>query len=359
MLFRLLRGAALPVLVALLILGAAWSALWYWASGYMLQEWRHQLQLLRAQGVQVEAGTPVRAGWPTALGLDVPEVRADVPDTEFPGGVAWTAQRLAVRIEALHPATLLFLPDGAQSLRLGALPAMPYVASALRIAAPLLDGGAGGRWPVLLRARQLRTEAAAGAVGGSAQAWPVVLTGVAARLEAGRSVFVQAERIEAPGLAKLPPVAPFLLEAGLTEPPPPSPAAADGADPLHRLARWRDAGGALLLRRLELRWGSMDASAEGRAGLDERLQPTAEGKARLRGAAEGVSTLAAAGYLNPGQATAMRAMLGLLARPPTNGGGGPAEAELPFSLRDGILSMGRMPLARVTFPGWPTAAAAP
>lgn len=323
-----MRRRLLPLLVVLVLLGAALSGLWYWADGLALRQWDAQVAALRAQGIGLESGPPVRAGFPVALGLDVPDVRVELPEGEVPGGATWRAERLAVRVEATHPGTLLLRPGGAQSIRLGGLPPVPYEAEALQVAVPL-DGG-----DAVLRARALR----------SAGPLPVLLGGVEARLGAAALRF-DAETVELPGTS-LSPGGPVSLDAALTTPlPPPSP------DPLRRLAAWRDAGGAVVLRRLLLRWGNLDAQAEGRAGVDARLQPVAEGRIKLRNGTEAVAALASAGFLAPGQALASRAALGLLSRPAP--GGGPPEAELPFTLRDGILTVAGIPLARVAVPGWP------
>ncbi|MBV1796246.1 DUF2125 domain-containing protein [Siccirubricoccus sp. G192] len=162
-----------------------------------------------------------------------------------------------------------------------------------------------------------------------------------------------AEAVELPpGLAAAPAVrtlGPRLqslaLDLALTGPVPP------GRGPTRKAKAWRDGGGTLGLRRLDLRWGQVAGTATATLTLDEDLQPMGAGTLRLAGGGEALEAAAAAGLLTPRAATTARTVLRLLSRVPAEGG--PPQLDVPLTLEDRALTLARIPVARLPAWTWP------
>jgi hypothetical protein len=114
---------------------------------------------------------------------------------------------------------------------------------------------------------------------------------------------------------------------------------------------WRDGGGMLDLRSLDLRWGRISATAMATLTLDEDLQPTGAGTLRLAGGGEVLDAAASTGLLAPRTATTARTVLTLLSRTPPEGG--PPQIEVPLTLEDGVLALARFPLLQLPRWTWP------
>ena len=98
------------------------------------------------------------------------------------------------------------------------------------------------------------------------------------------------------------------LELELTGPVPP------GRGPAAKAEAWRDGGGTLELRGLELRWGPLAATGAATLTLDEALQPMGAGTLRVAGAGEVLQAAAQAGLLTRQAAATGRGVLRLLSR---------------------------------------------
>jgi hypothetical protein len=77
------------------------------------------------------------------------------------------------------------------------------------------------------------------------------------------------------------------------------------------------------------------------------------GTLRLTGAEAVLDALGGAGLLPARSATLARRVLGLIARPPAEGG--PPQVEVPLTLEDRALSVARIPVARLPPLAWPVA----
>ncbi|MDW8315201.1 MAG: DUF2125 domain-containing protein [Rhodovarius sp.] len=311
----------MPRPIRLLLLAASallllQTALW-WAAGLLLQgraaAW---VELRRAEAWQISHGPPRRSGWPFAVRLDLPGMEVEGP------GLAWRAEGLSLRWNPLAPRQLIAEPWGEQRLIAGPF-ALPYRAELARALLPL--------------------RAAAGA---EARLEMAGITAPGLRIASGRARLTPdaagievALTLEGLDLARPPPgplgprIARLSLEGSLSGPLP----AAGGAT---RLAAWREAGGAVVLRELRIEWGAMSASLTGRAGLDAGLRPAGEGVLVISGAQAGLETLAAAGLLPPAAVGAARLLLGVMARPEPGSG----VLRLPVAAREGRLFLAGLPL---------------
>lgn len=114
------------------------------------------------------------------------------------------------------------------------------------------------------------------------------------------------------------------------------------------LRAWSEAGGIVDLARLDVTdWGPLSIAADGTLAFDAALQPIYAGTAALRGYAETIDSLAAAGMMSGGQAVAAKLALGATAKPAADGSG-QREAHVPVTAQDGVLFAG--PIKLLTLP---------
>ena len=112
------------------------------------------------------------------------------------------------------------------------------------------------------------------------------------------------------------------------------------------LAAWRDAGGAVDLERVAVEWQPLGVSASGRLTLDDRLRPQGQLAARIAGLPELIDRLAAAGLMTAQQVANIK--LGVLAFSGERDERGRSVLAAPIILNGGLLSLGPLPLARLS-----------
>jgi len=105
----------------------------------------------------------------------------------------------------------------------------------------------------------------------------------------------------------------------------------------HALAQWRDEGGTVELKDFHLRWGGLLIDANGTLALDAALQPEAACTAVITGQDAAVDLAVTAGALQSQDATIVKAVLGLLAKP---GPSGEKAITVPLSLQQSRLYLG-------------------
>ncbi|MCW3477764.1 DUF2125 domain-containing protein [Limobrevibacterium gyesilva] len=337
------RRVRFLVPAAILALIAGHTLLWRFAATQLESGFADWVAARSAQGWSVTAGQPVRGGWPLAAELSVPDLSATGGKADLPHGLTWKAERVVLHVALLRPRTLTIEAQGQQQLRLSDLPAIPFTADRIRAEIPLEPG-------VPARGVEIDVD----------------------RLRAGLpSGGLTVTRLQIQGDSK--PAAPqgeaavsFTMSAGDIDLPPPETGGSwalggriasvvvDGAlmgplpkarTPFARAAGWRDGGGTLDLRRVALGWGPLGLTGSATLALDDHMQPMGAATARIVGQSETLDALAAARTINPRTAGAAKAVLGLLARSPE--GGGAPEVEVPLTLQNRGLSLGRIPLARM------------
>ena len=337
---RTLRGVAFTLLTILLLAGVAHGLAWWWATGALAVGFSDWVTLRRAQGWAVEHGLPRRAGWPFAARLEVPGVAIAGRPAVMPEGLAWQAPLLVLSIMPTRPDTLVLDAEGPQALQLGAA-RFAYTAARLRALVPLDPGMPPRGTTLLVEGLQAATPDG-----------PVVARRAEAlatpRADGGVVVALSAEAVALP---PLPATAAFgrmvdhiAAEAALTGPlPPPAP-------PARQAAAWRDAGGALDLRGIALRWGPLAAEGRGVLRLDAALQPAGSGTLAVEHPQEALRALVGAGLVPRRSETAAQAVLALMTR--TSGNGAP-RVEVPVAIESGTVALARIPLLRVAPVEWP------
>lgn len=349
-----MRRLILFIVVLIATALGAETLAWRWAAGRVEAGFSDWVLARRAEGWIIAHGPPSPAGWPLRAELVVPDVTITPGPSDMPGGAEWSSPSVRLSISLAEPHRLTVSPAGPQRFRAGsAAPIFTLTAGRFDWHVPLdtnplvLDGD--------LSASDVRI-AAPGLVPSGAQlairqlGGRVVVDATAGPAQPPLRFVVRAQTLDLPppGSAKLWPlgntIAAATIEGTLNGPLSPR------ASPAARAAAWRDHGGMLAVRVLALDWGDLRASGTASMTLDAALQPVVDATTRLTGFNEALATLVANHVINPGQAQAAKAVLGLMATSPA--GGGPPEVEVPLSLRDGILSAARFPLGRVTRVDW-------
>ena len=114
------------------------------------------------------------------------------------------------------------------------------------------------------------------------------------------------------------------------------------------LAQWRDRGGTVEIRRLDVRHGPLAVKGDGTLALDGDMQPMAAFTFLVRGFLEALDRLREAGVIGDHPARLAKTVLGALAR---DHGGDGGELKVPLSIQErwlyvGPVALGRMPVFR-------------
>jgi hypothetical protein len=344
----MIRRLLIGLLGLLVVLGIASFVVWRWAEGRMEQGFADWQQAMAAQGWTVRAATTIRGGWPLAAQLALDDFSVTGGVIDLPGGGAYTAGRVTLRLDLLQPTVATLSGEGRQSIRVGPGEPLPFTADRLVLTVPLTQGipptNAG------LDAKSVRFAAPAdgltiGLLQGQAdwhRADAAAPHTVAIRLSAEAITLPPPPAAQAP---LGPHIASATVEGTLAGVLP-----ADAQSPAAAAAGWRDSGGAIVLHRMAIGWGPLGVTGSAKFALDAALQPDASATLRLVGMDETLSALAAAHAITPRAAQAAKAVAGLLTHTPE--GGGAAGVEVPLTLHDGTVSMGMIPLATVGKLNW-------
>jgi hypothetical protein len=345
--FRSLLGAAL----LLALIGAGHALVWRSMASQLQDGFTAWTEGRRAQGWRVEHAPPVRGGWPLSATLTLSQFRLAGGGATLPGGMDWQAEALTLRLSLPRLDRLVVEMPGRHRLRL-AQAEWPFAADRLIAELPIerhvLPREAA------LEAERLRVGTVSGTIEAQ-RAWLTVETRTTAiEGEPAVSLHGEAEAVQLPAPAgTIPPLLASLgrtlqalrLDLALTGPVPP------GRSPATRAEAWRDGGGTLELRGLELRWGPVSAASTATMTLDDALQPMGAGTLQLSGADEALDAAAAAGLLTPRGAGTARTVVRLLSRSPAEGG--PPRLDVPLTLEDRTLTLARIPLIRLAAWDWP------
>lgn len=334
-----MRRRLLILLAAVLAIVAGGSAVaWRWAVHRMqarLAAWEADAA---AQGWTV-THEPARAGgWPFAVELTLPGTAITGLPQLAPGGVAWSAARVVLRVGLPEPRLATLRVEGAQHVRLGTATPLSFEAERFTLTSAL----SAPAHEVAFDVGGLRADG--GITVGLLQGLFATTAGggVTARLSAEAIGFP-------PPPAPQPPfgnhIASAIFEGALTGPLPVAGQSLQAA-----AEAWRKAGGSLSASRFALGWGPLGASGEGSATLDEALQPVGSARLHLVGFSAALQALADAHLLAAPAARAVGAVLSLMATVPPDGGS--PTVEVPLDLRDRTLSMGHIPLAKLPRFDW-------
>ena len=115
------------------------------------------------------------------------------------------------------------------------------------------------------------------------------------------------------------------------------------------LSDWRDHGGILDIQNIQLNWDALDASANGTAALDARLQPIAALTATLKGQDAVIDAAVAGGSMSDQNGNLAKAVLALLAKP---GPDGTPQITAPVTVQDSRVFLGPAAVAKLPTINW-------
>ena len=335
----------LGLVAAVLVAGDV--LLWRWSEAQLRDGFAAWAAAQRAEGYTVTSGPARTSGWPLAAEMTISDLSLSGPLVDLPISVTWTAQSVSLRIGLLHPRTLLISVAGDQHLRLGGGLDLPFTADAQQMTIPLQPGV-----PAHSAALEVTQLHAGGALAGLTVAHlradsdlkPAALQG-----EPALSLTASATNIALPQSPQLrwplgPTIASVTLNASVTGPMPLTPTL------IARAIGWRDGGGTFEVQHATLQWGPLDLSGSATIALDEHLQPMGAATAKIKGYVATLDAFAAGHLIPPQAAMAAKAVLGLMAHTPE--GGGQPEVEVPLTLQNRTLALGRIPLARLPEFSW-------
>jgi hypothetical protein len=118
---------------------------------------------------------------------------------------------------------------------------------------------------------------------------------------------------------------------------------------LPALTAWRESGGSIELRQVELRWGAVYLAGDGTVTLDANLQPEASFTGRIRGWGALLDDLVQAGALTASDANYDRLGFGLLTRTADDG---KSELRAPITLQNTQIFLGKAKIAKVPAIVW-------
>ena len=325
---RPLVWLALLVGLPILLVGAHGAA-WYLATQQIIDQANGQLRLLGRQGWTTFAETPVRGGYPWVAEVTIPGMRIADPLLEY------RVERMVVRLALVRPQIVRIAVEGQQAARFGGGPLVPFIAKRGEAIVNLLTPDAA----------DIEFD------GFDAKAPSGPFTAEIFRLRLDRAALTLGANVvnaTVPGLPPNWPLGPHLDRAEVA-------VAVQGGLPgettAPALQAWRAGGGRIDISRIGFGADQVKAVGQAQIGLDDLLQPVVTGQIRVGGYTRLIEAAVAANLLGSRQALAMRAVLGMLAKPAEDTG--PDSVDVPVSLKDRSLNVGRIPLLRTPEFVWP------
>jgi hypothetical protein len=318
---------ALPLLLLLLVLaGAGLSAFWVHEERLVRDGLADWTAARRAEGYKIEYGAPDISGFPFTV-----DVRLDHPTIADPTGQwQWTGDGVEAISHLWSLRDVSIRPQGTQTVSFPQGETLMHLTATAARAEGTLSFALGGH----ARAIHLAAEKLSLALGNAAD----LLTAGSASLDI--------ELPEAPAAAQptgganptLPPSAEIATELDdLALPPSVNPgplgpklhwlmlrAEIDGAipsgAPAKALASWRDSGGSIDVKTLDLDWGPLGMTVNATLALDDALQPEGAGTAKIHGFDATIDALMAQHLVKPNEGIIAKAALGLMAQTAPGGG---------------------------------------
>jgi len=344
------RMAAIVAVAMLAVAGVVHGVAWWQATEALSREVRRWIDARNAEGVTVRHAPTTRGGWPRAARLTLPEVTAEGRVQVQGQGQGSVPVQLGIRAITIEVALLRPREARVAILSPFSVAAGPEIrlrgeAESLEALVPLRGGADGDSRVVATRivvstdgdrfsADRLELQARRDlSARGEAPALTLALSATGVHLPASTAAPL-GNRV---GRAEL-----DIQVIGHVP--------AFGSPRAQAIA-WRDSGGFVQVPRLLLDWGPLSLAADATLALDQAVQPSGAGRARLAGLGQTLETLATAGFIPRQTAQAGRSIIAFMQRTPA--GGGPPVVELPLTLQDRTLSAGRFTLLRLPPIAWP------
>ncbi|HWK46192.1 MAG TPA: DUF2125 domain-containing protein [Stellaceae bacterium] len=332
------------VLVALI---AGYTAYWRWAAGMLDTDVANWIEQQRAGGVTITTEAPTTDGFPFSLRISFPKVAVSgVP--QLPGAtltaplLVGTARPWAFRQWAIE------LPrGGAIAMADGA----PGPLRDLRTTTAKADLALGASAPtggtaVTLWLAGLDGQLASGPVSVATVELTVVLPRRPPADHSEPSITLSLDVTKAVLPQPVTPLGVTIDHLGLQ-------GRVMGAIPSGPLAAslgvWRDAGGTVELGSTALKWGPLDAAAEGTMAVDGNLQPIGALTATIRGYTSVLDALISSGQLRQNEANFARMGLALIAQ---KNASGESELKAPIRVQNSQIYLGPARLVKLPPIAW-------
>jgi hypothetical protein len=311
-------------------------------------QFKHWAQSLREQGFLVTYRPPRGSFVPWRVRLIVPALAVSGGKAMLPGGLNWHAEQVNLSLSLLAPHTLTVTPVGEQRLQAAGAPGIVFFADQLDAVVPL---GTSHPDEIDIEAQDLVASLAASPHSQDLRIGTLDMSLQAARSGASRTsarLSIAARGVGLPDDGRWPlgaTINRFDTDLSLASP------ALSGDAPAEQARAWRDWGGVLTMQSLELHWGPLTLRGTAELGLDQHLQPAGAGEAIVAGWSPTLDALARAGTIQAGVAQTAKAVLASMAHPAQDSAD-KQTLELPFTLQDSTLSVGKIPLMRFGEVAW-------
>jgi hypothetical protein len=342
------RRLWIGLLVLLVVLSAGYAGWWLYAVSAFRDRTLAWIEDRRADGWRLDYAEMSRRGFPLKLGLRFDKPVAGSPDA----ALTWTASRALLSTRVFSGKSIRLAIKGDQGVEfVGAtaaggarqrysgragkfafdfVPAAGWMPNGrLSIRDLSATGEGGGESLALARLDLVSRGDPAAASGPTVSTYSVALSARGLRLAEFEAVSLCGEVAYLTVDAK--------LLGGLEPAPWPT-----------SLAKWRDDGGVVEATRLDLACGPLTLAGGGTFALDPAGQPIGAMATRIQGYDAALDRLAADGIVAAHTAAAAKILLRAMAR---SGDGGPALAT-PVSIQDRTLSVGPVPLLRLSAVHW-------
>lgn len=324
------------LLGAVIAAALAYSGFWFYAADRFEDGIDQWAVAQRTQDVSVDYGAIDRSGFPFRLETTVAEPRIGLPTQR--GGLSWQGRQIAslthlwnlrhFLVSAKGPHRIDFVdPRGT---------ARAFTGQTTRALASYQQDGDGrlALFSVDIRDAEF-TEAATSARLWAKRAQLHVRPGTVA--EASLDIAVKGEALELENLIAMPaPVALALLQLDAS-----IVGRLDGALTPASIAAWRDEGGTIEIRNLQVDWADVRINLAGSIALDREMRPIGALTAQINGHQALLDALVDAGQMAEDDAGSAKSVLDLL----TIAGGG--VLSVPVRMQDGVLFLGPVRLARL------------
>ena len=335
-----MRSLFIGLVVTAGVLAAAGGAYWFWWAGQLergIAQWRAQQRL---EGYEITFGGPAIDGFPLAH-----VARFDGPAVRAPDGARWHGPALTARAALWDPRTIEISFAGRHILERLSAGRLDSATVDSQEAAGVLRLRSDGRLESAAAAVE-ELEVLADPLGRFASG--ILRLSLAPDYDAnaggllGHAFSVETSALELPAAlaAPLDPAAERIVAIGRLE------GLIPQTEPRLALSAWRDSGGAVELERIEVDWAPLALTASGRLTLDERLRPEGQLAARIAGLPELLDRLAEQGLMAANQVANTKLAIRVFAGELDDKGRPVLTA--PIILRAGLLSLGPLPLARIS-----------
>ncbi|HUA51256.1 MAG TPA: DUF2125 domain-containing protein [Candidatus Sulfotelmatobacter sp.] len=336
----------LTILVPLvaIVLGL-WAGGWYVATRQLIAALDRWADERRAEGWHVAYGPPSPAGFPTKVAVEIPEPDLAVPASGA-GAIAWNWRAPSVRVEIVPWQLDRVVLRNRGENRVSARRGDEAIAGTLGSddATVRLEGGRvdhDGHYVVKLTQPKLELDQPI-AVAAQAGALEVDLRLSPAppgdHLAVAAALGVDVTDLAAPQLDQVgaTPIT-ASLRAELM-------GAIPAGPPDRTVAAWRDDGGTIEVRQMLVKTSGITMTANGTLALDSEMRPIGAANAAIRGYAEAIDRLSAAGVVKPRDAQLAKVILSAMAQPDDDG---TRVLNVPISGQNGWLYVGPVRLVRL------------